>query len=88
MSSRRVPGRDHHALDQKLTRASAKQNQNSKLFSFNKDFWESRASVADPRAMFRDENGHGAQSHGQSAVDRARAIKEAKLRAGKEDLGH
>lgn len=58
------------------------------VFSFNPDFWSSRASIADPRAMFKDENGHGAQGHGQAAVDRAKAIKEAKLRAGKEDLGH
>ncbi|KAK4056381.1 hypothetical protein OIO90_002524 [Microbotryomycetes sp. JL221] len=57
------------------------QGQNTKLFSYQPEFWSSRTSLPDPRAMFKQEGSNDA-----SAVERAKAVKEAKLRAAKDDL--
>lgn len=52
------------------------------VFSYNPDFWQSRAGLADPRAMFREEGG---ASSGEQAIKRAKAIKDAKLKAAAEN---
>ena len=62
---------------------NVQQGQNTKLFSYNKDFWTSRAAMPDPRAMFKEE---ASALKDEAAVQRAKAIKEAKLRAAKEDV--
>ncbi|KAK4051557.1 hypothetical protein OIV83_002697 [Microbotryomycetes sp. JL201] len=57
------------------------QGQNTKLFSYQPDFWAGRANMPDPRAMFKQDG-----ANDQAAVERAKAIKDAKLRAAKDDL--
>ncbi|KAM0789799.1 hypothetical protein ACM66B_006651 [Microbotryomycetes sp. NB124-2] len=57
------------------------QGQNTKLFSYQPEFWSARANLPDPRAMFKQDG-----SNDQAAVERAKAVKDAKLRAAKDDL--
>lgn len=52
---------------------------NDTVFSYNPDFWSSRANIPDPRALFKEEG-----ASGEAAVARARAIKEAKLKPSTE----
>ncbi|KAK4698730.1 NADH dehydrogenase (ubiquinone) 1 alpha subcomplex subunit 4, partial [Phenoliferia sp. Uapishka_3] len=52
------------------------QGQNTKLFSWNQDFWQSRQTLPDPRAMFQQENGTKSDV---AKIARARAVRKAKL---------
>ncbi|KAK4704265.1 hypothetical protein P7C70_g1949, partial [Phenoliferia sp. Uapishka_3] len=47
-----------------------------KVFSWNQDFWQSRQTMPDPRAMFQQENGTKSDV---AKIARARAVRKAKL---------
>ncbi|KAG0142206.1 hypothetical protein CROQUDRAFT_662844 [Cronartium quercuum f. sp. fusiforme G11] len=51
---------------------------NTKLFSFNPDFWSSRAQLKDPRLSFMEQKPEGERSlHEQAMVEHARQIRMA-----------
>ncbi|KAI5481343.1 hypothetical protein MNV49_004965 [Pseudohyphozyma bogoriensis] len=57
------------------------QGRNTKLMSFNQDFWKNRAGMPDPRAAFQD---LGANPSDAVKVAKAKAI--AKANAAKEQI--
>jgi hypothetical protein len=48
------------------------------VFSYNRDFWQSRGNLPDPRASFMSETG---AADGSAAIAKAKAIQKAKAQA-------
>ncbi|KAK4704277.1 NADH dehydrogenase (ubiquinone) 1 alpha subcomplex subunit 4, partial [Phenoliferia sp. Uapishka_3] len=60
------------------------QGQNTKLFSWNEDFWKSRQTMVDPRAMFKED---GSPTSDAVKIAKANAITKA-AKMGKEESAH